>query len=117
MKNKSSILHPPKLITTKFKCLNCGNFFKKEYKWELYSAECPKCKKNVITFGEYEFKKEKEEEIRHREPLTNWQKKKLEFYKSEKKWHEDIESRRILPNGDVAIVDHKGEIKEVRPRR
>jgi hypothetical protein len=33
-----------------------------------------------------------------------------------KKWHEDIASRQLLPNGDVAIVDHKGNIKEVRPK-
>lgn len=33
-----------------------------------------------------------------------------------RKWQEDIASRRLLPNGDVAIVDHKGNIKEVRPK-
>lgn len=35
---------------------------------------------------------------------------------SQKAWDEDIKSRRVLPNGDVAIVDHKGNVKEVRPK-
>lgn len=35
---------------------------------------------------------------------------------SKKKWHDDIAHRKALPNGDVAIVDDKGNIKEVRPK-
>lgn len=77
---------------------------------------CPKCKSNVTKPLEVKEEKETTPTI-HRKPLTEWQKKKLGFYKSEKAWHQDIESRRILPNGDVAIVNHKGEITEVRPRK
>lgn len=35
---------------------------------------------------------------------------------SRTRWEEDINSRKLLSNGDVAIVDHKGNIKEVRPK-
>ena len=35
---------------------------------------------------------------------------------SNKAWQDDIAHRRLLPNGDVAIVNDKGQIKEVRPK-
>ena len=35
---------------------------------------------------------------------------------SQAKWDDDIRHRKALPNGDVAIVNDKGEIKEVRPK-
>jgi hypothetical protein len=56
------------------------------------------------------------EEFRRRRPLTAQEARKLKWYKNEKVWHEDIKSRKVLPNGDVAIVDQKGRIKEVRPK-
>lgn len=35
---------------------------------------------------------------------------------SQRTWDDDINHRRALPNGDVAIINDKGEIKEVRPK-
>lgn len=110
------MFHRPKSIITRFHCQNCGYRFQKSYKWALSSSMCPKCQHNVFKPFE-EIEEKSVNPVIHRKPLTNWEKKKLEFYKSEKAWHKDIESRRVLPNGDVAIVNHKGEITEVRPRR
>lgn len=104
------------LIKTEFFCKNCNLKFQKEYKWELSRAGCPKCGKEIINDLELIDDNNEKKEIR-RKPLTDWEKKKLEFYRDEKKWHQDIESRRILSNGDVAIVDHKGRITEVRNRK
>lgn len=48
-----------------------------------------------------------------RRPMTDWQKKKLEFYQDERKWHRDIKSR-VIAGDKVLITDGNGNIKEVR---
>lgn len=39
----------------------------------------------------------------------NWLNKKLELTKSEKNWHNDIKSRKVLPTGEVARFSEKGK--------
>ena len=46
--------------------------------------------------------------------LTTWEKKKLSFYKDDRKWQEDISGRRIMPDGKIGIYDNSGKLKEVR---
>lgn len=52
--------------------------------------------------------------FRRRRPLTEQEARKLKWYRNEKSWHDDIRSRKVLPNGKTAIVDSKGQIKEIR---
>ena len=69
---------------------------------------CPICNERVWDSGLVQG-----EEVR-RKPLTASEVRRLSWYKNEKKWIEDISKRRNLPNGDVAIVDHRGRVEEVR---
>lgn len=54
------------------------------------------------------------EEEKRRRPLTAWEEKKLQFYRDERKWHEDIEMRTIIIGKDgkkhSVYKDHKGKI-------
>lgn len=49
-----------------------------------------------------------------RKPLTDRERRKLEWGRNENKWLDDIRSRRVLPNGKVGVFDNKGNLKEVR---
>jgi hypothetical protein len=52
------------------------------------------------------------DEIIHRKPLTEQQKNLLTFYRDERKWHQDIQSRRMVP----APLQHKyGKLIRIPP--
>lgn len=103
-------------VITHFECLNCNNKFDKSYKWELSRALCPKCGKEVITQTIAEDPVADNKVIKRR-PLTEWEKKKLVWYRDETKWRDDIQGRRVLPNGNIGVFDAKGNLKEVREQR
>ena len=90
----------------KFICPECNHSFYRD--WMSHIGDCPKCGTEAFREGH-----EPKEPIKLK-PMTEMEQKKLSWYRDENKWHDDIKSRRALPNGDVAIVDHKGKIKEVR---
>jgi hypothetical protein len=89
---------------------------------------CPKCGKgNAVidqTFGVMMCKKCHQKEYAkstrlfiHRKRLTDWEKKKLSWYRNEKEWIEDIKGRRIMPNGDIGVYSPDGKLKEIRPAK
>lgn len=60
-----------------------------------------------------------EEDKRVRRPLTEHEKLKLSWYRSDKRWQENIRSRKII-NGSVVYTDHHGNIKgemPIQPRK
>jgi len=90
----------------KFNCINCNHSCHRD--WMSNWGHCPKCGGDMYREGH------EPKETRKLKPMTEMEQKKLGWYKDERKWHDDIRSRRALPNGDVAIVDHSGKVKEVR---
>lgn len=91
-----------------FTCQYCGHAWEQESfsDWQL----CPKCDNRVYAEG-----KDINGETR-RTPLTPVQARKLSWYRDERKWHEDIDKRRLLPNGDTAIVGRDGKVEEIRSK-
>ena len=79
-------------------CYDCGT--KVPYK----RFRCNDCLRKIL----------KPEEFVRRRPLTEKEARKLRWYKNEKVWLEDIKSRKVLPDGRIAITDHKGNIREIR---
>lgn len=87
---------------------------------------CPRCLKGdakiddvygVLPCEKCQHKGESyKQSVAHRRPMTEWEKKKLGWYKNEKSWLEDIRGRKILPNGDVAVYTPEGKLKEIRPK-
>lgn len=60
------------------------------------------------------------ESQRRRRPLTEWEEKKLSFYRDERKWHDDISRRSIVfKNGKKYQVykDRNGNIKGQIPEQ
>ena len=53
-------------------------------------------------------------EPQRRYALTDWERKKLSFYKDDRKWQEDISGRVSRPDGKVNIYDGHGNLKEIR---
>lgn len=54
-----------------------------------------------------------------RRPLTDWERQKLSWYRNEKKWAENIKSRKIIfKNGQKTIVttDSRGRITGELPK-
>lgn len=111
-------------------CANCGVALRNAHDWCgpcLRSWEIKKKEwheKNETRFAQWfetnknhieGFVPEEKPDIVRR-GLTKREERKLGWYRNEKKWLEDIGKRRQLPNGDVAIVDHKGRIEEVRKK-
>lgn len=79
--------------------------------WEGNSLwSCPSC--NRLKTGDFP----KEVEMPPHTIAFIGQHRGSSIVRNEKKWLEDIGSRRVLPNGDVAIVNHKGDVKEVRKK-
>lgn len=92
----------------KFKCYFCGlSYTRKSWHtiWtdNAWVTACDDCYSGASSYRE-----------KRRKPLTEWQKKKLSWYRNERRWHEDIEGRRLFPNGKVGVFDAKGNLKEVR---
>lgn len=48
--------------------------------------------------------------------MTEWQKKKIGWYRNGKSWDRHVDGRVELPNGDIAVKDERGNIKEVLPK-
>ncbi len=63
-------------------CWNC------KYNRNIDHQFCQKCLSNLYNPNNIE-------DIR-RKPMTDWEKKKLSFYRSEKKWIEDIRNRQAF---------------------
>lgn len=107
-----------KEIITKFKCPECKNKWTESYKWALSRSLCHQCDREVIK--PIRSKKldivsiENNKRVR---PMTEWEKMKSEFYSSDKKWRDNIASRKTLPDGRIALTNHKGEITGLMPNQ
>ena len=99
------------MASTKFICLICQKHFSKRV--DSAYQPCPDCGGDSWWEGSWKHSGGDKKDVR-RTPLTKWQEKKLSWYRDERKWHEDIKSRKVMSDGKVAIVDHRGRIKEVR---
>lgn len=84
---------------------------------------CPVCGKNPATTDRIlgvlpckKCNKLRENNNKPLIPMTEWQKKKIGFYRNGKSWLKDIENRVVLENGDIGVLGKDGNLKEVRPK-
>jgi len=77
------------------KCWDCG----KKIEDKLF--RCENCIKKPIIFNEQEIR---------RKGLNDWERKKLGWYRSEKKWIESIQNRKLVTgrDGSKIAIDHNG---------
>lgn len=87
-----------------FKCNKCGTT-KSPQGWHTI------CTYGILTLCSNCYHNTNPKKIKS---LTDWQRKKLSFYKDDRKWQEDISGRKVLPSGKVGIHDGHGNLKEIR---
>lgn len=83
----------------KYKCDYCGKRFSIVYTGWYPTKPCPKCGKTariVLDIPEPTYDPNK-----NRVGLTKHQKKLLGWQRNEKKWIEDIKSRKKMPDGSI----------------
>lgn len=81
----------------KMKCWSCHFNKNEDYQF------CRKCGVNLYA-----------EESKSLRPMTEWESMKMSFYKSDKRWQENIRNRKII-NGKPYMTDGRGNIKGELP--
>lgn len=89
----------------KYKCLNCGWRTTRVHRGHYPSIPCKRCGSVAhLQFDLPAVAESSHSATYHRTPMTEQQKRLLGFYRNEREWHRDIESRRQAPDGSIVRV-------------